>query len=235
MGALVVSAVLAGLVGGLHCATMCGGFAAAIAARDASVLRPRRALLLRQLTYHLGRIGSYALLGAAFGAVGESALATARLAPVQQILYVAANVLLLLLALAIATRAAGATWLARAGTSAFARVLPRVQPLVRGDTGGSRLALGVLWGFVPCTLVYSVLPLALFAGGAWQGALVMLVFGAGTLPHLLGAGIALSRIDLRGPRVRRVAAVVIGVFALAGLYRAVFVPETLGQGPFCLF
>ena len=235
MGALLVSAVLAGLVGGLHCATMCGGFAAAAAARDARVLRPRRALVVRQLTYHLGRIGSYALLGAAFGAAGGSALSTARLAPLQQGLYVAANLLLLLLALAISSRAAGATWLARAGASAFARMVPRVQPLVRGDSAGSRLALGVLWGFVPCTLVYSVLPLALFAGGAWQGALVMAVFGAGTLPHLIGAGIALSRIDLRSPGVRRGAAVVIGIFALAGLYRAVFVPETLGQGPFCLF
>jgi sulfite exporter TauE/SafE len=86
----------------------------------------------------------------------------------------------------IATRAAGPRGSHAAGSTAFARVLPRVQPLVRGDTGGSRLALGVLWGFVPCTLVYSVLPLALFAGGAWQGALVMLVFGAGTLPHLRG-------------------------------------------------
>ena len=100
---------------------------------------------------------------------------------------------------------------------------------------GSRLALGVLWGFVPCTLVYGMLPLALFAGGAWQGAAVMLVFGAGTLPHLLGAGVLLARVDLRGPRLRRGAAIVIGAFALLGLYRAAFVPEALGHGAFCLF
>lgn len=235
MTALLVSAVLAGLVGGLHCAAMCGGFAAAVAARDAHVLRPRRALLARQLTYHAGRVASYALLGAAFGAAGGSTLAAAKLAPVQQLLYVAANVLLILLALAIATRATGAAWLARAGASAFGRVLPRVQPLLRGDGAGGRLALGAMWGFVPCTLVYSVLPLALFAGGAWQGATVMLVFGIGTLPHLVGAGLALSRVNLRSPRFRRGAALVIATFAVLGLYRAVFLPETLGQGPFCLF
>src|SRR5215218_564851 len=102
MGALLLSAVLAGLVGGFHCAAMCGGFAAAAAARDARVLRPRRALIARQLTYHAGRIASYALLGAVFGAAGESALAAAKLAPVQQLLYTVANVLLLLLALGIA-------------------------------------------------------------------------------------------------------------------------------------
>jgi sulfite exporter TauE/SafE len=235
MSALLLSALLAGLVGGLHCAAMCGGFAAATAARDASILRPRHALLARQLTYHAGRVASYALLGALFGAAGESALAAARLVPVQQLLYAAANVLLLLLAAGIAIPATGATWLGRAGALAFARVLPRVQPLLRGDRAGNRLALGALWGFVPCGLVYSVLPLALFSGGAWQGALVMLVFGAGTLPQLVGAGVALARIDLRRPRLRLGAALVVGGFALLGLYRAAFVPDALGQGPFCLF
>ena len=120
---------------------------------------------------------------------------------------------------------------------AFARVLPaRAAARCAAIARGSRLALGALWGLVPCTLVYGMLPLALFAGGAWQGALVMLVFGAGTLPHLVGAGDSrCARLDLRGPRLRRAAAIVLGAFALLGLYRAVFVPEALGQGPFCLF
>ena len=235
MSALLLSAILAGLVGGLHCAAMCGGFAAAAAARDARVMRPRRSLLARQLTYHAGRIASYAVLGTLFGAAGESALRAATLAPIQQLLYAVANVLLLLLAAGIAMPAGGVTWFARAGAGAFARVLPHVQPLLRGDGAASRLALGGLWGFVPCTLVYSVLPLALFSGGAWQGALVMLVFGAGTLPHLVGAGFALARVNLRAPRLRRGAAILIGAFALLGLYRAAFVPDALGHGPFCLF
>ena len=235
MSALLLSAVIAGLVGGLHCAAMCGGFAAAAAARDARILRPKAALLARQLTYHAGRVASYALLGALFGAAGESALAAARLVPVQQLLYAVANVLLLGLAAGIALPVAGTTWLGRVGVGAFTRVLPRLQPLLRGDRAGSRLALGALWGFVPCTLVYSVLPLALFSGGAWQGSLVMLVFGAGTLPHLVGAGFALARASVRGPALRRAAAILIGAFALVGLYRAAFVPEALGHGPFCLF
>ena len=235
MTALLVSAVLAGLVGGLHCAAMCGGFAAAMVARDAQVMRPRGELLARQLTYHAGRIASYALLGAVFGAAGESALAAAKVAPIQQALYVTANVLLLMLAFAIAMRTAGGAWLARAGMGTFARVLPRVQPLLRRDGPAGRLTLGALWGFVPCTLVYGVLPLALFSGGALQGALVMFVFGLGTLPHLVGAGFALSRIDLRHKGLRYGAALVIGTFALVGLYRAMFMPEALGHGAYCLF
>jgi sulfite exporter TauE/SafE len=235
VSALVVTALLAGLVGGLHCAAMCGGFAAAAAARDARLLLPRRALVVRQSFYHAGRVASYATLGALFGAAGEAALVAASVATLQQVLYVAANVMLLLLAFSIARASTAMTGLARAGAAAFARVLPHAAPVLRGEGVGSRLALGALWGLVPCTLVYGVLPLAMFAGGAWQGALVMTLFGMGTLPHLLGAGFVLSRLGLRAPRWRRVAAVVIGAFALVGLYRAAFVPDALGQGAFCLF
>lgn len=234
---LLLSALLAGLVGGLHCAAMCGGFVAAVAARDAQPLRPLRSLVARQLHYHAGRIASYTLLGAAFGAVGAATVGAIDLVPVQKGLYVAANLLLLMLAIAVATRASGTSWLAAAGMSAFGRVLPFVRPLAGGEGPGSRLALGALWGLVPCTLVYGVLPLALFAGGAWQGALVMLAFGLGTLPHLAGAGYLLARARerLRGNAFRHVAAALIAAFALAGIYRVLYVPGSLGQGPFCLF
>ena len=211
LSALSLSALLAGLVGGLHCAAMCGG------------LRPRRRRAtraccgrgarscVRQLTYHVGRIGSYALLGAAvrrggrLGARRREARARAT-AP-----------------LCRGERASAPRGRHRHATHSrhhvartcrrdrlHARAAARAAARSSATAAGSRLALGALWGFVPCTLVYGVLPLALFSGGAWQGALVMLVFGAGTLPHLVGAGLALSRIDLRGPRVRRAAAIVIG-------------------------
>ncbi|HTQ00006.1 MAG TPA: sulfite exporter TauE/SafE family protein [Casimicrobiaceae bacterium] len=233
---LLLSALLAGLVGGLHCAAMCGGFVAAIAARDPQPLRPLRSLVARQLHYHGGRVASYMLLGAAFGAVGAATVDAIDLVPVQKGLYVAANVLLLLLAMTVATRTSGMSWLTAAGMGAFGRVLPLVRPLAGGGGAGSRLALGALWGFVPCSLVYGVLPLALFAGGAWQGALVMLVFGLGTLPHLAGAGYLLARARerLRGNVFRHAAAALIAAFALAGIYRALYVPGSLGQGPFCL-
>jgi sulfite exporter TauE/SafE len=235
---LLLSAVLAGLVGGLHCAAMCGGFITAMSARDAGVarLQPARALVTRQAAYHAGRIASYALVGAIFGFVGSSAAGIANMLPLQQALYVVANLLLLALAIAIAWRSATMSWLARAGMAAFTRALPMLRPLTRGSSVASRIGLGLVWGFVPCTLVYSVVPLALFAGGAWQGATVMLVFGLGTLPHLAGFGFLLARMrGVVGSRVfRRSAAAIVGAFAVAGLYRALLLPATLGQGPFCL-
>jgi hypothetical protein len=94
----------------------------------------------------------------------------------------------------------------------------------------------VIWGFTPCALIYSVLPVALLAGSAMDGALVMLAFGVGTLPNLLAAGWLMGRVQrwLDRTALRYGAAAVVGVFALLGLYRAWFAPETLGDGPFCL-
>ena len=84
------------------------------------------------------------------------------------------------------------------------------------------LAAGALWGWLPCGMVYSVLVTAMLSGAATRGALVMLAFGLGTLPMLLGLGLAGAR--LRGLlRVRGVrlacGALVLG-FGLLGLARA---------------
>ena len=58
----------------------------------------------------------------------------------------------------------------------------------------SRYLPGMVWGFTPCALVYSVLPVALLAGSAQAGALVMLAFGVGTMPNLLAAGWLIVRL-----------------------------------------
>ncbi len=234
---LLLSALLAGLVGGLHCAAMCGGFVAALASRDGSrPLLPARTLVARDLVYHAGRLASYASLGAAFGAMGAATLGAIDLVPLQRALYVVANALLLVLAVGIAARAGGAAWIERVGAIAYARVLPLVGPLARRRGTAGRVALGVAWGLVPCGLVYGVLPLALFAGGAWQGAAVMLAFGLATLPHLIGAGVVLARLRqrVRAAVFRGAAAAIVAGFALLGVYRALFVPAALAHGPFCL-
>ena len=150
-------------------------------------------LARRQLPYNAGRITTYAVLGAIFGGAGGAALAASDWLSVQRALYVAANVFLLVLALAIVSDGKGMAWPQRVGAALFARMLPAVRPLLARDDGLSRYALGTIWGLVPCGLVYSVLPIALFAGGAVQGGTVMLAFGLGTLPNLLAAGWIVAR------------------------------------------
>jgi sulfite exporter TauE/SafE len=238
-----VSAWLLGTLGSVHCLAMCGGFVAATAARDSAKtgtgtvpLLPAAALIRRQLAYHAGRLCSYAALGAAFGIAGAAALDSAALLPLQRMLYIAANIFLLVLGLSLALRTPFVAALQRAGARFFAGVLPVVRPLLSLPGAAGRVALGLAWGLVPCALVYATLPLALFAGGPWQGALVMLAFGAGSLPALAAVGFAfrVPQRALGASRWRYLAATVVIAFSLAGLYRNVFVPGALAQGPFCL-
>ncbi len=233
----LIGAFLAGLLGGLHCFAMCGGWIAAVARPVRPVeLHPARALRAAQAATHAGRITTYVTLGAAFGAAGGAAFATA-VAPLQRGLYVAANAMLLLLAISLVARNIEFAGLARAGLAVFRKLLPIVTKLAPQDGIGARYALGVVWGFTPCALVYGVLPVALLAGSAADGALVMLAFGLGTLPNLWRPG-GRSRTRSAGSPTgdtAMLAATIIAGFAVLGLYRAWFVPEALGQGPFCLF
>ena len=99
-----------------------------------------------------------------------------------------------------------------------------------------RVALGLVWALVPCALVYSVLPLALFAGGPWQGGAVMLAFGLGSLPNLALMGLLTARAKpfFQRTALRLAAAALLSAFAVVGLYRALYGPDIIAQGAFCL-
>ena len=229
------AAWIAGLLGGLHCLAMCGAYVTIVQGRATVPLEPRRDVVAGQAAAHAGRMLTYVLLGTLFGAAGGTAFAQA-FSPLQRGLYVAANVMLLLLAWGIAHGRTAPSSLEALGLKVYSALAPAAGRALRGRGIASRFALGALWGLTPCALVYGVLPLALLSGGAWQGALIMLAFGVGTLPNLLAAGWALSRMKrrLEAKAVRWAAGAIVAVFALAGLWRALFVPASLGAGPFCL-
>lgn len=234
----LAAALLAGLLGGVHCMMMCGGYVAIAAAQPAAVMPmlSRRALLLRQLTLHAGRLTTYACIGALFGGVGGAVLQTAW-SPLQRVLYIVANLLLIVLAVSIVRRRSPFSALERVGLALHHALLAQVAPrLRRAAEGPARYGLGALWGATPCALVYGVLPLAMFAGSSLQGALVMLVFGLGTLPNLMAAGYLLrrSRRLLDATTLRVCAALLVAAFGVVGVHRALFLPEALAQGPFCL-
>lgn len=234
----LIGAWLAGTLGGAHCLAMCGGFLTALsgAGRPAQPLLPARALALRQLPYNLGRIATYTLLGAAVGAAGGASLVAVDWLPLQRALFVVANLFLLALAVSIASRREGGAWLQGTGAALFARLAPAVRQLATRDRATARLALGMIWGFIPCGLIYGVLPIALFAGGPLEGGAVMLAFGLGTLPNLVAAGwvMARARTWLDGRIARYAAAALLVGFAAFGIWRALFGPMSTAQGPFCL-
>jgi len=224
--ALAAAAFAAGLLGGVHCAGMCGGIVGTLA------LQARGPLVARQLAFNGGRILSYCVAGAAAGSASAAALALVPLAALQVALFAVANVLMVMLGLYIAGWSALPQRIEALGARLWRRLQPFASRLLPLDSFPRALGAGVLWGWVPCGLVYSMLALAFASGGPAEGALVMAAFGIGTLPTLLAAGLAAQRLAAvrRVAWVRAAAGVTIAVLGMVGLARVPGLGEALASG-----
>ena len=230
MPALLVTAFLVGLAGGVHCMAMCGGIVAAL---NLASREPAPApLFLRQLAYSLGRMTSYAAAGAVAGGMGGLALLARRLLPAQLVLLVLANALIISLGLSLAGFPTVIRPLERAGSFLWRGLRKIGIRLAPARTPAGAFTVGLAWGWIPCGLVYGVLATALVSGSAARGALVMAAFGLGTLPNLLAAGLAAERLRklLAQPRARMLAGSLVVLLGIAGLARIPFMSEHLRSG-----
>jgi len=185
----IPGALLLGLFGSVHCVAMCGGIAGALGQVDAQA-GPRR-MLAQHLSYSLGRITSYALAGGVAGALGRALAGAAGPSGVSFL-----RVLCGLLLIGVGITLAGG-WPVTAPLEAFGgklwrRMAPLSKRLQPGDRFWKQYLIGMIWGWLPCGLVYGALTTAATTGDATRGATFMLTFGAGTLPALLATG-TLSR------------------------------------------
>jgi uncharacterized protein len=228
MEAGLTAAFLIGLLGGVHCVGMCGGIVGAL-----TVQTPRRERAWSlHLAYSAGRIASYAAAGAIMGMIGGAGLMFNQVLPVQMLLYVLANLILISMGLYLAGLGMQLTRLEALGASLWRRVQPYGTKFLPADTAGKAFLLGTLWGWLPCGLVYSVLATALLSGGAAGGAAVMLAFGLGTLPNLLLAGMAVKRLRdfTANRRLRLAAGALVAAFGFAGLARMAHMGEHIRHG-----
>jgi len=178
---------IVGLLGAGHCAGMCGGIVGAL-----SLQGPQGGgvSVVVHLAYNLGRIASYVAAGLVAGALGQAA---GDLMALQHGLYLFASLMLVALGLYLLGMTQSLAWLERGGQGVWKRIQPLTSRFLPVRGVAQALPLGLLWGWLPCGLVYSALTTALAAGSAGKGALLMLAFGLGTLPNLLLAGLLLAR------------------------------------------
>ena len=226
-----IAVFLVGLLGGTHCMAMCGGIVGALTVGTP----PGRRHWPLHLAYNLGRISSYALAGAALGAIGSAGLLLNDALPVQMALYVLANLMLVALGLYLIGVPQGLTFLERGGQKIWARIQPLTRRFLPATSVSRALPLGMLWGFLPCGMVYSVLTTALLTGSALRGAGLMLAFGLGTLPNLLLAGFLLRRFRdvVQGRAVRLASGLLVLGFGVWGLFNATSLGGRLWQGIVC--
>lgn len=173
-----------GFLGSSHCLVMCGGIASALQL-SMPQLSPLQQLKL-QLMLSLGRLTTYSFLGALTGAFGAAVLV--KLGVSLFWLKLLAGVLLLLMAFYVARLWFALTFLEKLGSALWRKVQPLSKALLPLDSSPKALAYGLCWGFLPCGLVYSSLGWSLASGSGFQGALLMLAFGIGTLPAMLAVG-----------------------------------------------
>lgn len=235
---LIVSALVAGVIGSVHCAGMCGGIVGALTVASGAAARSipihatqsaRSRALALPLAYNAGRIVSYGIAGAFVGGLGNIAgagvdngwLGDANLNFIGRII---AGSFMIALGFYLTAWWRGLAVLEDVGAKLWRRLEPYGRALLPPRNRRQGFALGLLWGWLPCGMVYTALAGALASGDAIRGALTMLAFGAGTLPMLLGLSIGARGAwlaQLRRERWRTLAGV---AFIAVGAYGIMSAP-----------
>src|SRR5262245_20456281 len=168
------AALTAGFAGSSHCVVMCGGLAGALGMRTRATNNSASAVLRDVSLYHVGRLSGYASAGALFGAFGEAMQSGLNLPTLSMTFRIAAGVLLVLVALKLATGLNPTAWLERVGARFWKLLQPLARRSIERRTTAHSLMLGLLWGWLPCGLVYSTLLYAALSGSAVGGSTIML-------------------------------------------------------------
>lgn len=178
----LTAAFLLGLFSSAHCVGMCGGIMGALSMAIPANAKAHRWLIL--LSYNLGRVFSYALMGAIVGVFAQQITESGGAVWLRWL----AGLLLIAMGLYLANWWRGLTYLETGGRYLWVYLQPLGKALMPVDNAAKAIVLGGIWGWLPCGLVYSALAYAMAQGDAVGGGLVMLTFGLGTLPAVLATG-----------------------------------------------
>ena len=209
---LILAALGLGFASGFHCIGMCGPIALSLGLSKKQQVN----FHLQNLTYQFGRILTYSILGAIVGIVGEGF----QLAGIQQYISIFAGVLLMIMALF----SFGGDFASKipAINNTLLKVKINLGKFLQKSDYSSRFLTGLLNGLLPCGMVYMALTASLAAGGIWQSASFMAIFGLGTFPFMFATVLFGNLINtaLRNKILRVVPIIMLilgGLFILRGL------------------
>lgn len=229
----LLAAFIAGLFGSVHCIGMCGGIVGLINRAQTDASTENSTDFLHTLPYWLisngGRIVSYMVAGAIAGTLGSAAVGVFKAEHVQNIGLMLSGSFLVMLGLYIAGWWQGLVKLEKLGGGLWKYIQPRLSRQLSQRGWRKSLAVGLMWGWLPCGLVYSMLVWSMTIATPLGGASIMLAFGLGTLPMLIGLAAVADRLEAfrQHRRVRQVLGATIilfGLLTLLGVVRPFHVP-----------
>jgi sulfite exporter TauE/SafE len=226
----LLSAFLVGLLGSTHCLGMCGGIVSALTfGVRVDLRRSPWSLAPYLLAYNAGRISSYVVAGVITGAVGAGAVSVLPSSATRWTVKLVTGGFMIALGLYLAGWWPGLQILERWGGALWRRIEPIGRRLLPVDYPLKALGFGMVWGWLPCGMVYAMLAWALASGSATEVAKLMLAFGLGTLPMLLMIGAAAEWLKdfVRHPWVRRGTGALVLLF---GIYTIIAPGSHTGHG-----
>jgi len=208
------TAFIIGLLGGAHCIGMCGGIMNALSFAIPEQQRNVRQVTPILLLYNLGRILSYAIAGAIVGLLGGYLQKTG--SQVGPTLRIIAGLMLIAMGLYLAGWWRGLTYLEKLGGYLWKYLQPIGNRLMPVTKPSQAALLGIIWGWLPCGLVYSTLTWSATSTSWQQSALIMFSFGLGTLPAMLltGAFAHQVKVWIQKASVRNIAALLVIGFGI---------------------
>lgn len=214
------AAFLLGLFSTIHCIGMCGGIIGALSLSLPAEIRSNKLQMFMFVsTYNVGRIMSYTLAGLIAGAIGAGVVTSTSFDQGHAVLRVVGVAMMIAIGLYLAGWVPQLAVVEKVGIPIWKKLEPIGRKLLPVASLPKALAYGLIWGWLPCGLVYFVLLWALTAGDAVKGATIMLAFGLGTLPTLIATGFMTSWLTrfARSSTARQIVGLIIILMAIGTL------------------
>ena len=208
-----ITAFLLGLFSTVHCIAMCGSVIGALTlSLPAEIRESQRKMLPYVFNYNLGRLLSYGVAGLIVGSLSAPLLAFNG----HLVLRYLSVIVMVCMGLYLAGWFPKFAHMERLGSPIWKWLQPIGQKLLPVKKLSQAFYLGIIWGWLPCGLVYAALAVAATAGDPAKASMVMLAFGAGTLPAVMGAGMFTGMLAslARSENLRKIAGLLIIIMAL---------------------
>ncbi len=183
-------AFMMGVFSSVHCIGMCGSIIGSLTLSLTPEIRNnKKQLSFFVLNYNIGRISSYTLAGAIVGLLGTLFNLPITHGEGNRVLQLFSATIMISAGLYIAGWFPRFAYIERLGSKFWRLIEPYGRQLIPVKTWLHALLFGMVWGWLPCGLVYGALTLSATTGDVLRSALTMLAFGLGTLPAVMGIGI----------------------------------------------